>query len=87
MGLLRPTSMKTKSNLEASAPGRLPGRFSTITNPLQQGVLSVAYFTITDGNSTTHEVDLTTNDPAMIAQAWKQFEAKQEANKKDQEEK
>tara|TARA_R100000278_G_scaffold4741_1_gene7795 strand:- start:5 stop:268 length:264 start_codon:yes stop_codon:yes gene_type:complete len=29
--------MKTKSNLEASAPGRLPGRFSTITNPLQQG--------------------------------------------------
>jgi len=47
----------------------------------------VAYFTITDGNGTTHEVDLTTNDPAMIAQAWKQFEAKQEANKKDQEEK
>ena len=37
MGLLRPTSTKTKSNLEASALGRLPGRFSTIYNPLQQG--------------------------------------------------
>ena len=23
--------------MEASAPGRLPGRFSTITNPLQKG--------------------------------------------------
>jgi hypothetical protein len=73
--------------LEASAPGRLPGRFSTIYNPLQQGVLSVAYFTITDGNGTTVDVDLTTNDPAMIKQAFKKFEAKQEANKKDQEEK
>jgi hypothetical protein len=73
--------------LEASAPGRLPGRFSTIYNPLQKGVLIVAYFTITDGNGTTHEVDLLSNDPAIIAQAFKQFEAKQEANKKDQEEK
>ena len=27
LGLLRPISTKTKSNLEASAPGRLPGRF------------------------------------------------------------
>ncbi|ULF50088.1 hypothetical protein PSCSP1s_00002 [Prochlorococcus phage P-SCSP1s] len=71
--------------MEASAPGRLPGRFSTITNPLQKGVLSVAYFTITDGNGTSVDVDLTTNDPAMIAQAFKQFEAKQKANKKDQE--
>ena len=84
---MRLTLTKAKSNLEASAPGRLPGRFSTITNPLQKGVLSVAYFTITDGNGTTVDVDLTTNDPAMIAQAFKQFEAKQEANKKDQEEK
>jgi len=84
---LRPTLTKVKSNLEASALGRLPGRFSTITNPLQKGVLSVAYFTITDGNGTTHEVDLTTNDPAMIAQAFEKFEAKQKANKKDQEEK
>ena len=47
----------------------------------------MAYFTITDGNGTTHEVDLLSNDPAMIAQAFKKFEAKQEANKKDQEEK
>ncbi len=47
----------------------------------------MAYFTITDGNGTTHEVDLTTNDPAMIAQAFEKFEAKQEANKKDQEKK
>ena len=47
----------------------------------------MAYFTITDGNGTTLDVDLTTNDPAMIDQAFKQFEAKQEANKKDQEEK
>ena len=84
---MRPTSTRTKSNLEASAPGRLPGRFSTIYNLLQKGVLSVAYFTITDGNGTTHEVDLLSNDPAIIAQAFKQFEAKQEANKKDQEEK
>ena len=84
---MRPISTKTKSNLEASAPGRLPGRFSTITNPLQKGVLFVAYFTITDGNGTTHEVDLLSNDPAIIAQAFKQFEAKQEANKKDQEKK
>ncbi|ULF49736.1 hypothetical protein PSCSP1p_00001 [Prochlorococcus phage P-SCSP1p] len=45
----------------------------------------MAYFTITDGNGTSVDVDLTTNDPAMIAQAFKQFEAKQEANKKDQE--
>ena len=37
MAYLRPILMKTKSNLEASAPGRLPGRFSTIYNPLQQG--------------------------------------------------
>ena len=84
---MRPISTRIKSNLEASAPGRLPGRFSTIYNPLQKGVLSVAYFTITDGNGTTLDVDLTTNDPAMIDQAFKQFEAKQEANKKDQEEK
>ena len=84
---MRPTLTKVKSNLEASALGRLPGRFSTTTNPLQKGVLSVAYFTITDGNGTTHEVDLTTNDPAMIAQAFEKFEAKQKANKKDQEEK
>ena len=47
----------------------------------------MAYFTITDGNGTAHEVDLTTNDPAMIAKEFKKFEAKQEANKKDQEEK
>ena len=47
----------------------------------------MAYFTITDGNGTTHEVDLTTNEPAMIAQAFEKFEAKQKANKKDQEEK
>jgi len=47
----------------------------------------VAYFTITDGNGTMHDVDLTTNDPAMIAKEFKNFEAKQEANKKDQEKK
>ena len=47
----------------------------------------MAYFTITDGNGTTHEVDLLSNDPALIAQAFEKFEAKQEANKKDQEEK
>ena len=34
---MRPTSTKAESNLEASALGRLPGRFSTITNPLQKG--------------------------------------------------
>ena len=53
----------------------------------KKGVLSVAFFTITDGNGTTHEVDLLSNDPAMIEQAFKQFKAKQEANKKDQEKK
>ena len=47
----------------------------------------MAYFTITNGNGTTHDVDLATNDPAMIAEEFKKFEAKQEANKKDQEEK
>ena len=47
----------------------------------------MAYFTITDGNGTTHDVDTLTNDPAMIAEEFKKFEAKQEANKKDQEEK
>ena len=47
----------------------------------------MAYFTITDGNGTAHEVDLLTNDSAMIAEEFKKFEAKQEANKKDQEEK
>ena len=76
----------TKSNLEASAPGRLPDRFISI-NPPHKGVLIVAYFTITDGNGTAHEVDLLNNDPAMIAEEFKKFEAKQEANKKDQEEK
>ena len=47
----------------------------------------MAYFTITDGNGTSVDVDLTTNDPAMIKQAFKKFKAKQEANKKDQEKK
>ena len=61
--------------------------FLPFTTHYKKGVLSVAYFTITDGNGTTHEVDLLSNDPAIIDQAFKQFEAKQEANKKDQEEK
>ena len=61
--------------------------FLPFTTHYKKGVLSVAYFTITDGNGTTLDVDLTTNDPAMIAQAFEKFEAKQEANKKDQEEK
>ena len=61
--------------------------FLPLPTHYKKGVLSVAYFTITDGNGTTHEVDLLSNDPALITQAFKQFEAKQEANKKDQEKK
>ena len=32
--------------MEASAPGRLPGRFSTIYNPLQKEVIMSHYLTI-----------------------------------------
>ena len=47
----------------------------------------MAFFTITDGNGTTHEVDLLTNDPSAIAEEFKRFEAKKKTNKKIQEEK
>jgi len=83
---LRPTLTKINSNLEAFQLVASLVDLSTINTP-HKGVLFVAYFTITDGNGTAHEVDLLTNDPAMIAEEFKKFEAKQEANKKDQEEK
>ena len=83
--LLRPTSTRTKSNLEASAPGRLPGRFSTITNPLQKEFIMPS-FLIMDGNGNKKEFDLSQikskND---VAQAFKEFnqEAKEKKNREE----
>ena len=45
-------------------------------------LLLMAYFTITDGNGTTHEVDVLSDDPAMIADEFKKFEKKKLINDK-----
>ena len=46
-----------------------------------KGVKLMPYFEITDGNGTTHTVDLLSEDPTDIKAEFKKFEAKKKAKK------
>ena len=68
--------------IEASPGGLIPPLlYSCSIKPRPKGVKLMPYFEITDGNGTTHTVDLLSEDPTDIKAEFKKFEAKKKAKK------